>query len=145
MEHGLAADAALQEGVERPGRLAPRGFELDLAVQSPLGHERAEAGEVAGAAGVAGELVEEVQRVDPRPLRPVEPRRLEGDDLVVTLGRDVDDDATRGDVLDGEAEGRASDSVDDQVEVAREGLDDVGGPETAEELLRLPRRRAPMR
>ena len=32
------------------------------------------------------------------------------------------------------AEGRASDSVDDQVEVTREGRDDVGGPETAEEL-----------
>ena len=89
-----------------------------------------------GAAGVARELVEEVQRVDPRPLRPVEPRRLEGDDLVVTLGCDVDDDAMRGDVLDGEAECRASDSVDDHVEVAREGLDDVGGAETAEELLR---------
>lgn len=67
MEHGLAADAALQEGVERPGRLAPWGFELDLAVQPPLGHQRAEAGEVAGASGPAGELVEEVQRVDPRP------------------------------------------------------------------------------
>ena len=129
VEHGLAADAALEEGVERSGGLPPRGFELDLAVQSPVGHQRAEAGEVAGAAGVGGELVGQVQRVDPRSLSPVEARRMEGDGLVVALGRDVDDDATRGDVLDGKAERRASDSVDDQVEVAGEGLDDVGGAE----------------
>jgi hypothetical protein len=37
VEYGLAADAPLQEGVERSGRLAPRAFELDLAVQPPLG------------------------------------------------------------------------------------------------------------
>jgi hypothetical protein len=29
---------------------------------------------------------------------------MEGDGLGITLGRDVDDDAARGDVLDGEAE-----------------------------------------
>ena len=39
-EHGLAADAAVQEGVERYGAIAPGGFELDLAVESPLGHQR---------------------------------------------------------------------------------------------------------
>jgi hypothetical protein len=100
VEHGLAADAAFQEGVERWGGVAPGGFELDLAVEPARGHERAEAGEVAGAAGVARELVEEVQRVDPCHLRPVEPRRMERDGFVVILGCDVDDDAARGDVLD---------------------------------------------
>src|SRR5829696_29294 len=139
VEHGLAADAALQEGGERSGSLAPRDFELDLAVQSPVGHERAEASEVAGPAGVGGELVREVQRVDPRPLRPLEPRRLEGDGLVVALGRDVDDDSTRSDVLDGKAERGPPDSVDDQIEVAGEGLDDVGRAEPAKELLRRDR------
>ncbi len=42
----------------------------------------------------------------------------------------------RGDVLDGEAERRASDSVDDQVEVGGDLLEDFVGAETAEELLR---------
>jgi len=84
---------------------------------------------------VGGELVRVVQRVDPRPLRRVEPRRLEGDGFVITLGRDVGDDATRSDVLDGKAECRASDLVDDQVELAGDVLDDVDGAETAEELL----------
>ena len=113
MEHGLAADAALQEGVERAGSFAPRGFKLDLAIQSPVGHQRAEAAEVAGCAGVGSELVREVQRVDPRPLRPVEPRRTEGDGFVVALGRDVDDDAVPGEVLDSKAERGTSDPVDD--------------------------------
>src|SRR6266545_1142403 len=80
-----------------------------------------------------------VHRVDLRPLRSVEARRLESDGLVVTLGRDVDDDAARGDVLDGEAERRAADSVDDHVEVAGDVLDDVGGAQAAEELLRCRR------
>ena len=88
---------------------------------------------------MGGELVGEVQRVDPRPLRPVEPRRLEGDGLVVALGRDVDDDSTRSDVLDGKAERGTPDNVDDQIEVAGEGLDDVGRAEPAEELLRWDR------
>jgi hypothetical protein len=60
VQNGLTADAALQESVKRARRLAPRGFELDLAVESPAGHQRAEAGEVAGSAGVGGELVGEV-------------------------------------------------------------------------------------
>jgi hypothetical protein len=32
VEHGLTADAALQESAKRSGMLAPLGFELDLAV-----------------------------------------------------------------------------------------------------------------
>jgi DNA-binding CsgD family transcriptional regulator len=56
VEHGLAADAAPQEGIECSVRFPPRRFELNLAVQTPLGHERAEAGEVAGCARVDSEL-----------------------------------------------------------------------------------------
>ena len=44
VQHGVTAEAALQESVKRSGRLAPRGFELDLAVESPAGHQRAEEG-----------------------------------------------------------------------------------------------------
>jgi hypothetical protein len=60
---------------------------------------------------------------------------VEGDGFVITLGCDVDDDATRGDVLDGKTERRAPDRVEDQIEVAGKGLDDLGGAETAKELL----------
>jgi hypothetical protein len=82
-----------------------------------------------------GELVEEVERIDARPLRAVKLRRTEGDGLVVALGCDIDDDAPRSDVLDGTAERRAPDSLDDQVEVARDGLDDLGGAEPAKDVL----------
>src|SRR5215213_11084386 len=139
VEHGLTADPTLQQGVKHSGRLAPRGFELDLAIQSPAGHQRAEAVQVAGCAGVGGELIGEVQRVDPRSPRAVEPRRMEGDGLVVTLRPDADDDAARRDVLDGLAERWTADPVDDQVEVAADVFDDLGGAETAEELLRCRR------
>src|SRR5439155_1108346 len=71
-----------------------------------------------------------------RPLRPVELRRMERDGFVVDLGRDVDDDAVRSEVLDGEAEGAASDPVDDKGEVVGDGLDDLGGAEMAEEVVR---------
>ncbi len=144
-EHGLAADAPLQKGVERSGRLAPRAFELDLAVQPPLSHQRAEASEISSSAAVETQVLEQVQRVDHRALRAVEARRVEGDGFVVALGRDVDDAATRGDVLDGKAERRASDSVEDQVEVAADGLDDLGRAETAKEFFAIPRRRGPAR
>jgi len=109
VEHGLAADAPAQEGVERSGRLAPRVFELDLAVRPALGDERVEASEVASSAAVECQVLEEVQRVDRRALRSVETRRVEGDGCVVAPGRDVDDAATPGDVLEGKAERRASD------------------------------------
>jgi hypothetical protein len=48
VEDGLAADPALQERLERSGGVAPGGFELDLAVEAPAGHQRAESREVAG-------------------------------------------------------------------------------------------------
>src|SRR4029450_12987793 len=104
------------------------------------GHEVAEAGEGAGGALVGGELGGEIQRVDPCPLRPVEARRVEGDGFLIALGRDVDDDASRGDVLNGKAERLAPDAVDDQVEVAGDALDYYfGSAETAKELLRCRR------
>ena len=43
VEDDLAADAALQESVERRTRFAPGALELDLAVESTVGHEPAEA------------------------------------------------------------------------------------------------------
>ena len=60
VEHGLAADAAVQEGVERRGGLAPRALEFDLAVQSSVGGQCAQAYEVARPGGVRGKLVQEV-------------------------------------------------------------------------------------
>jgi hypothetical protein len=62
-------------------------------------------------------LVGQVQGVDPCPLRPVEACGVESDGLVVALGGEVDDDTARGDVLDGEAESRATDGVEDQIEL----------------------------
>jgi hypothetical protein len=41
VQHGLTADAARHESVKRARRSVPRGFELDLAVQSPAGPQRA--------------------------------------------------------------------------------------------------------
>ena len=41
VEYGLAADAAVQQGVERWGGFAPGAFELNLAVEAAVGDERA--------------------------------------------------------------------------------------------------------
>ena len=41
MEHGLAADAAVQQGVERWGGFPAGAFELNLAVEAAVGDERA--------------------------------------------------------------------------------------------------------
>jgi hypothetical protein len=41
VEHGLAADAAVQQGVERWGGFPPGAFELNLAVEAAVGDERA--------------------------------------------------------------------------------------------------------
>jgi len=100
MEYCLATDASPQERVERPGSLAPRCFELDLGVQAPVGHQPGKTGEIPGPAAVGCEFVREVQCVDPRPLRAVEARGVEGDGLISALRCEIDDDATRGDVLD---------------------------------------------
>jgi hypothetical protein len=60
---------------------------------------------------------------------------VKADRFIVALRRDVDDDLARDDGLDCEAERRASDSVEDQVEVAGDLLRDVSGAEAAEDLL----------
>src|SRR5262249_2788268 len=75
----LAADAPVEQGVDRRPGLAPRAGGLDLAVQPALNDQPAQAGQIRGAAGVRGQLVGQVQRVDPRTDRPVEPAGQEGD------------------------------------------------------------------
>src|SRR5215475_9813501 len=42
VEHSLAADAALQESLERRSGFAPGVFELDLAVEPAIGDKRAQ-------------------------------------------------------------------------------------------------------
>jgi hypothetical protein len=39
VKDGLAADVAVEQGLECGGRLAPRALEFDLAVESSLGRQ----------------------------------------------------------------------------------------------------------
>jgi hypothetical protein len=48
-----------------------RALEFDLAVESPVGQQRAETGEIARSARMRREFVEEVEGVDRRGLGPV--------------------------------------------------------------------------
>ena len=68
VQHGFAADAAAEQGVDRLGGLAPGAFQLHLGVEAAACGQGAQARQIAGPAGVRGELVGEVQRVDPRPM-----------------------------------------------------------------------------
>src|SRR5512146_3341420 len=52
VEDRLAADAAAEQGIDSGAGLAPGALELDLAVQSPGGGQRGQAGEVTGGAAV---------------------------------------------------------------------------------------------
>ena len=72
VEHGLAADAAVQECLDRDSGFAPGIFELNLAVEATVGDKRAQTVEVTGSAGVRSRLVELVQGIDARAGRPVE-------------------------------------------------------------------------
>src|SRR4249920_1451379 len=72
VQHGFAADAAAEQGVDRLCRLAPGAFQLDLSVEAAVCGQGAQARQVAGPAGVRGELAGEVQRVDLRPESTVE-------------------------------------------------------------------------
>jgi hypothetical protein len=66
VQHGFAADAAVEQGVDSLGGLAPGAFQLDLGVEAAACGQGAQARQIAGTAGVRGELAGEVQRVDPR-------------------------------------------------------------------------------
>src|SRR5437016_6044237 len=72
VQHGFAADAAVEQGADRLGGLAPGAFQLDLGVEAAVCGQGAQARQVAGPAGVRGEFAGEVQRVDPRPGSTVE-------------------------------------------------------------------------
>ena len=67
VQHGFAADAAAEQGVDRLGGLAPGAFQLHLGVEAAACGQGAQARQIAGPAGVRGELAGEVQCVDPRP------------------------------------------------------------------------------
>jgi hypothetical protein len=62
VEHGFAADSAVQQGVERWGGFVPGALELKLAVEAAGGDEGAQTGQVTGSAGVRGGLIKLVQR-----------------------------------------------------------------------------------
>ena len=124
VQHGFAADAAVEQGVDRLGGLAPGAFQLDLGVEAAVCGQGAQARQVAGPAGVRCELTGEVQRVDPRPVSAVEALGPEGDSLGIILGSDVHQYSTRGQVLDRQPERRPADTLHDDVEIAAEfGLD----------------------
>ncbi len=48
MQYGLAADTAVEQGVDGRAGLAPGALELDLAIEPPGGGQRAQAREVTG-------------------------------------------------------------------------------------------------
>jgi hypothetical protein len=97
--------------------------------------ERAQTGKVTGSAGVRAGLIELVQRVDDRAGRPVETCGAEGDGFLGALGRDVDDNAVWGDVLDGVPERGTARRVEDPVEVTVHLLDDVSSAQAAQQCL----------
>src|SRR5437762_9105142 len=51
VQHGFAADAAAEQGVDRLGGLAPGAFQLDLGVEAAVCGQGAQARQVAGPAG----------------------------------------------------------------------------------------------
>src|SRR5215831_12650212 len=88
VQHGFAADAAAEQGLDRLGGLAPGAFQLDLGIEAAVCGQGAQARQIAGPAGVRGELAGEVQRVDPRPESTVEALGPEGHglDIIVEIG-----------------------------------------------------------
>jgi hypothetical protein len=139
VQHDLAADAALQQRVQRGRRLAPGTLQFDLTIEPAVRNERAQAAQVGRPAGVPGCLVELVQGVDARAGRSIKSRRAERDGLVGSLRRDVDDDATLRDVLDGLPERGTAHRVKDHVEVAVNSFGDLLRAEPAQQRIRRSR------
>src|SRR5881409_3159982 len=80
------------------------------------------------------EFVRQVQGVDRRAAGTVEAPGPEADRFLVVLRRDVHDDPTGAEVLDGEPERGTADAVDDDIELIAEMLGDSRGAEAAHQL-----------
>src|SRR6185437_11056720 len=89
VEYGLAADAAVQQGVDRGLGLAPGALEFNLAIEPSAGGQRTQAAQITGRAAMAGEFVRQVQRADPRAAGTVETPGPEADHVLLVLRRDI--------------------------------------------------------
>src|SRR5512132_1127706 len=74
VEDGLAGDAAIEEGVDGVGGLAPARLEVDVRVEAPGGHQGGQPVEHPGRATALGQLGEDQQAVDARPRGSAEER-----------------------------------------------------------------------
>src|SRR4051794_16037703 len=131
VEDRLAGHPALEQRVDRLGRVAPADLEVDVRVEAAGGEERNQAVEQRGGAAALGQLGEDHQAVDMRPGGAAEERaRGElGRGARVAVG-ERNDRAVARDALDGVSESRTADALEDDVELRALGgqlVDDLVG------------------